>query len=162
MVVFEDGKPKRSDYKRFRIKHQEGNNDFLSMQEVVRRRFTRALAATPGTERMGEAPPSRAAFAETADAPLPAGRSCYRAVPRSSVLNGNGTAFRPTIEDDETAAEIARYRLDGGLEAAYEDTHGADAPAERGRRTARRAPGASSRTSSSSTAARGSSRRPSR
>ena len=57
MVVFEDGKPKRSDYKRFRIKHQEGNNDFLSMQEVVRRRFTRALAATPGTERMGEADP---------------------------------------------------------------------------------------------------------
>ena len=60
MVVFEDGKPKRSDYKRFRIKHQEGNNDFLSMQEVVRRRFTRALAATPGTERMGEAPPEPA------------------------------------------------------------------------------------------------------
>ena len=32
-------------------------------------------------------------------------------------------AFRPTIEDDETAAEDARSRLDGGLEAAYEDTH---------------------------------------
>src|SRR5687767_1820571 len=70
MVVFEDGKPKRSDYKRFRIKHQEGNNDFLSMQEVVRRRFTRALAATPGTERMGTPSPlgeglEPDAFAET-------------------------------------------------------------------------------------------------
>ena len=71
MVVFEDGKPKRSDYKRFRIKHQEGNNDFLSMQEVVRRRFTRALAATPGTEKMGTPSPlgeglEPDAFAETA------------------------------------------------------------------------------------------------
>src|SRR5439155_5463894 len=67
MVVFENGQPRRSDYKRFKIKHQEGNNDFLSMQEVVRRRFTRALAATPGTERMG-AIPEPDAFAETSGA----------------------------------------------------------------------------------------------
>jgi len=43
MVVFENGQPKRSDYRRFKIKHQEGNNDFLSMQEVIGRRFKRAL-----------------------------------------------------------------------------------------------------------------------
>jgi excinuclease ABC subunit C len=66
MVVFEDGKAKRSDYKRFRIKHDLGNNDFASMQEVIRRRFTRALAATPGTERMGVAPPEPDAFAAPA------------------------------------------------------------------------------------------------
>ena len=68
MVVFEDGKPKRSDYKRFRIKHQEGNNDFLSMQEVVRAALHAGAGGGPGTERMGEAPSSRAAFAETAHA----------------------------------------------------------------------------------------------
>ncbi len=44
MVVFENGQPKRSAYRRFKIKHQEGNNDFLSMQEVIGRRFKRALA----------------------------------------------------------------------------------------------------------------------
>jgi excinuclease ABC subunit C len=44
MVVFENGQPKRSAYRRFKIKHQEGNNDFLSMQEVIGRRFRRALA----------------------------------------------------------------------------------------------------------------------
>jgi excinuclease ABC subunit C len=43
MVIFEDGKPKRSDYKRFKIKTVEGNDDFASMREVLRRRFKRAL-----------------------------------------------------------------------------------------------------------------------
>lgn len=42
MVVFEEGKSKRSDYKRFQIKSVEGANDFASMQEVLRRRFKRA------------------------------------------------------------------------------------------------------------------------
>jgi excinuclease ABC subunit C len=42
MVVFEEAKSKRSDYKRFQIKTVEGANDFASMQEVLRRRFRRA------------------------------------------------------------------------------------------------------------------------
>ncbi len=42
MVVFEDGKPKKSDYRRFQIKTVVGPNDFAMMQEVVRRRFRRA------------------------------------------------------------------------------------------------------------------------
>jgi excinuclease ABC subunit C len=44
MVVFENGQPRRSAYRRFKIKHEEGNNDFLSMQEVIGRRFRRALS----------------------------------------------------------------------------------------------------------------------
>ncbi len=52
MVVFENGQPKRSAYRRFKIKHQEGNNDFLSMQEVIGRRFRRAL--TGQLRRSGE------------------------------------------------------------------------------------------------------------
>lgn len=43
MVVFEAGMPKNEDYRRFRIKTVEGPNDFASMQEVIRRRFSRAL-----------------------------------------------------------------------------------------------------------------------
>jgi len=120
MVVFEDGKAKRSDYKRFKIKHQEGNNDFLSMQEVVRRRFTRALAATPGTEQMGTSLPEPDAFRET-------GNGSYRAdlaiEPYPHADGAQAQSQRPTIEDDDTAAEDARSRLDGGLEAAYADTH---------------------------------------
>jgi excinuclease ABC subunit C len=44
MVVFENGQPRRSAYKRFKIKGEHGNNDVLSMQEVLGRRFRRALA----------------------------------------------------------------------------------------------------------------------
>jgi len=48
MVVFEDGRPKRKDYRRFRIKTVEGPNDYGSLQEVIYRRFMRGLAGDPG------------------------------------------------------------------------------------------------------------------
>ena len=40
MVVYERGKPKRSDYRKFRIKSVQGPNDYASMEEVLTRRFT--------------------------------------------------------------------------------------------------------------------------
>lgn len=43
MVVFEEGKPARDQYRRFKIRTVEGPDDFASMQEVLRRRFTRAV-----------------------------------------------------------------------------------------------------------------------
>ena len=43
MVVFEDGLPKRSDYRRFAIKWGQGQDDFANMGEVIRRRFARFL-----------------------------------------------------------------------------------------------------------------------
>jgi excinuclease ABC subunit C len=43
MVVFEDGLPKRSDYRRFAIKWGQGQDDFANMGEVIRRRFSRYL-----------------------------------------------------------------------------------------------------------------------
>ncbi|NWF90088.1 MAG: excinuclease ABC subunit C [Ignavibacteriaceae bacterium] len=39
MVVFEDGKPKKSLYRKFIIKEVDGPDDFRSMQEVIRRRY---------------------------------------------------------------------------------------------------------------------------
>ncbi|MGN0513695.1 MAG: excinuclease ABC subunit UvrC [Lachnospiraceae bacterium] len=39
MVVFENGKPKRNDYRRFKIKYVKGPNDYASMEEVLTRRF---------------------------------------------------------------------------------------------------------------------------
>ncbi len=42
MVVFADGKPSKKEYRRFAIKDVDGQNDFASMQEVIRRRFKRA------------------------------------------------------------------------------------------------------------------------
>lgn len=42
-VVFKEGKPSRKDYRHFNIKTVEGPNDFASMEEVIYRRFKRAL-----------------------------------------------------------------------------------------------------------------------
>jgi len=52
MVVFEEGKPKPSHYRRFRIKTVSGADDYAMLQEVVKRRFKRSLksdASTPNT-----------------------------------------------------------------------------------------------------------------
>jgi excinuclease ABC subunit C len=43
MVVFEDGLPRKSDYRRFVIRGVDGQNDVASMHEVITRRFKRLL-----------------------------------------------------------------------------------------------------------------------
>lgn len=43
MVVYEKGKPKKSDYRKFRIKWVKGPNDYASMEEVLTRRFVHGL-----------------------------------------------------------------------------------------------------------------------
>ena len=49
MVVFEDGQPRSGEYRRFRIKGVRGQDDFASHQEVLRRRFRRALDSEEGS-----------------------------------------------------------------------------------------------------------------
>lgn len=48
MIVYEKGKPKRSDYRKFKIKWVKGANDYASMEEVLTRRFNRALEDSEG------------------------------------------------------------------------------------------------------------------
>ena len=50
MVVFEDGKPRSGEYRRFRIKTVSGPNDFASHQEVLRRRFRAVRVGEEGSE----------------------------------------------------------------------------------------------------------------
>jgi excinuclease ABC subunit C len=61
MVVFEDGLPKKSQYRRFKIKSLDGQDDFAAMEEMLRRRFTAYLVERdlPVEERGGFSyPPS--------------------------------------------------------------------------------------------------------
>jgi excinuclease ABC subunit C len=44
MVWFENGRPKRAEYRKFKVEGEWGNDDFASMSEVVTRYFTRRLA----------------------------------------------------------------------------------------------------------------------
>lgn len=46
MVVFEDGRPKKSDYRKFKIKTVVGPNDYASMHEMLSRRFIHAMNET--------------------------------------------------------------------------------------------------------------------
>jgi excinuclease ABC subunit C len=53
MVVFEDGLPRKSEYRRFVVRGVEGQNDVASMHEVITRRFKRMLddrAETPAID----------------------------------------------------------------------------------------------------------------
>ena len=43
MVVYERGKPKRSDYRKFKIKGVQGPDDYACMEEVLKRRFTHGM-----------------------------------------------------------------------------------------------------------------------
>jgi excinuclease ABC subunit C len=44
MIVYEDGRPKRNDYRKFRIRTVQGPDDYASMREVLTRRFSHGLA----------------------------------------------------------------------------------------------------------------------
>ncbi|HLZ68742.1 MAG TPA: excinuclease ABC subunit UvrC [Dehalococcoidia bacterium] len=66
MVVFIDGHPRSSEYRRFKIKHGDGNNDVESMAEVLRRRFKRAVAAREAKDN-DEAAAENAKWAELPD-----------------------------------------------------------------------------------------------
>ena len=48
MVVFEDGRPSKKDYKRFKIEALTNQDDYESMRQVVRRRFSHYKAADAG------------------------------------------------------------------------------------------------------------------
>ena len=52
MVVFVEGRSKKSDYRRFKIRYDKGSNDFAMMQETLRRRlrYLRADTNAPGEE----------------------------------------------------------------------------------------------------------------
>jgi excinuclease ABC subunit C len=54
MVVMEDGLAKRSDYRRFKVRWQEGQDDFAAMEEVLTRRFRRYLEERDAGARRGK------------------------------------------------------------------------------------------------------------
>ena len=51
MVVFEDGKPKKSDYRRFKIVGLPGQDDYAAMRQVILRRFTHLKAGDKGFDK---------------------------------------------------------------------------------------------------------------
>ncbi len=92
MVCFIDGKPANQLYRRFRIKTVEGQDDFASMAEVVRRRYTRVLREAGDVARFSNA--------EGADEPDP-----------DSALESRATSFidaSPEYAQDDVRDAVAR------------------------------------------------------
>jgi excinuclease ABC subunit C len=75
MVVFEDGRPATSQYRRFQIKSVTGQDDFASMREVLGRRFAK-VAARRRQELAGEG-------ADTPEEPTP-----WDAIPQLVIIDG--------------------------------------------------------------------------
>ena len=92
MVVFVDGHPKASEYRRFRIKGVTGANDFAMMQEVLKRRFWKIRRETEG-EGANEATPD-----------MPADHDADRALVEEQLSQPNAGASMtpPEAEYDES------------------------------------------------------------
>ena len=113
MVVFEDGLPRSSDYRKFKVKNVAGQDDFAAMEEVLRRRFTayRADRERPQAER---------------------GRFAY---PPSLVVvdGGAGQLGRAVAVLDELGLDIPAVGLAKRLEEVYLPGVGEPLTIERGR-----------------------------
>lgn len=110
LVSFRNGRPDRSNYRRFRIKTVEGQDDFASVAEVVRRRYTRVLneakAAAPG--------PDSGEPAEAAGAGQPVASELQRTVDDVSRVHQSPSHL--TQSTDAVAADLHVNRAPGPLQ----------------------------------------------
>ncbi|WP_128983061.1 excinuclease ABC subunit UvrC [Streptomyces roseicoloratus] len=121
MVVFEDGLPRKSEYRRFQIKGFEGQDDVRSMHEVVSRRFRRYLAEK---EKTGEWGDGEVPGGEVPEAVLPEGAVSEAALPEGEVSGG----VVPAGGDSATGASGSAAGVSGfsGSSGAF----GASGPVE--------------------------------
>jgi excinuclease ABC subunit C len=108
LVSFRHGRPDRSNYRRFKIKTVEGQDDFASVAEVVRRRYTRVLNESRGARDSALRTPHSAL-----DRGLPVAEELQRLVKDvSRALKG-----RPPMnaDTDAAAADAIEHRSAGQL-----------------------------------------------
>lgn len=109
MVRFKNGRPDRANYRRFKIKSVEGQNDFASMAEVVRRRYTRLL-----NEAKGQRPESK-------DQSLNAKEEDGEPIPQAlqELVDDVSAAAKgrklKNVEADASAAAVQERRAPGDL-----------------------------------------------
>jgi len=139
LVSFRRGRPDRANYRKFRIKTVEGQDDFASVAEVVRRRYTRVLneSKVPGVTKVQEG--------SVADGARSQGESI--ANPTSHIANLNDSALSTPDSPLEGPVPGDLQRMVDDVSAAVRGSRGqstmSDAAAADIR--ARRAPGAISK-----------------
>jgi excinuclease ABC subunit C len=120
LVSFRNGRPDRANYRRFRIKTVEGQDDFASMAEVVRRRYTRVLNESkpanptvnaPAPSEGTEPPPSNLELKEEGGLPVPS--ELQRLVDDVSAASRRKKRMPATA--DAAAADVRAHRAPGEL-----------------------------------------------
>jgi excinuclease ABC subunit C len=112
MIVFENGRPKPGDYRRFRIKTVEGANDYASHQEMLRRRFKRGLPKV-AREQLSEDASEDAPVVEAAEAldssdGQPAPLDSWAAMPDLLVIDGGkGHVTAAMVALQELGADVS-------------------------------------------------------
>jgi excinuclease ABC subunit C len=120
MVSFRHGRPDRSNYRRFRIKTVEGQDDFASMAEVVRRRYTRVLnESQKGVATVS--PEATAAALEKAPSTMELKEEGGVAVPAE---------LQRLVDDVSAAARKRKPRVPAMTDAAAADVRAHRAPGE--------------------------------
>jgi len=123
LVSFRNGRPDRANYRRFKIKTVEGQDDFASIAEVVRRRYTRVLSEAQGQEPRAASQPFKTKIEEiSADDLAPAERPepVRPSQPAQRSLEG-GEAVPKELQrvvDDVSAAWQRKGRVPLGDSAA--------------------------------------------
>jgi excinuclease ABC subunit C len=109
MVCFRQGLPDKNCYRRYRVRTVEGQDDFASMAEVVRRRYSRVLLEVRETN------PDAAEFSQ--ENPAEALARCRATAPVAGAEDGKRSAG-PTISESATAHSYVRLPdliiVDGG------------------------------------------------
>ena len=110
LVSFRNGRPDRANYRRFKIKTVGGQNDFASVAEVVRRRYTRVLREATGADLAVESRNPKAEGRRKSEARNPkaegGGKSEVRSA-NSELPEGVGEGERPVEGQDSAAPEVA-------------------------------------------------------
>jgi len=121
MVVMEDGLPKRSDYRRFKVSAVQGNDDYGAMHEVLTRRLRHLL----------ESPSPAAVGPESSGSPDSAREPGAAVSPASAAARGGASAPRPAGEPDAEGPGSLEGR---GLSPEDRDRAGGTASPESGDR----------------------------
>jgi excinuclease ABC subunit C len=115
LVSFRHGRPDRANYRKFKIKTVEGQDDFASVAEVVRRRYTRLLTESRSRARMAEAN-EQSAHPETHPATepgLPVPKELQRMVDDvSAAVRGKNPR---SVMVDAAARDVQAHRAPGEI-----------------------------------------------
>jgi excinuclease ABC subunit C len=134
LVSFRQGRPDRANYRRFKIKTVEGQDDFASIAEVVRRRYTRVLSEAQGHEPQDASQPSETKIEEILADDLAPEELPEPVLPPQSAerISEAGEAVPKELQrvvDDVSAAWQRKGRVPLG-DAAAEDVREHRAPGE--------------------------------